>query len=121
MRAASWGSSRALRVEDAGAGEEGADDLERWVLGGGADEGDGAVFDVGEDGVLLGLVEAVDLVDKENRFLPRIILSALRMLRFAPHKRLRAGGLKGSGLGDDVAEISDAGGDGGEADEVGLR
>ena len=68
------------------------------VFGGGADEGDGAVFDVGEDGVLLGFVEAVDLVDEEDGAL----------------------GTPGAGLGHDAAEVGDAGGDGGELLEAGV-
>ena len=47
--------------------EQRRDDLEGRVLGGGADEGDQPAFDVVQEGVLLGLVEAVDLVDEEHR------------------------------------------------------
>jgi hypothetical protein len=42
-------------------------DLERRVLGGGADEGEQARFDMRQEGVLLGLVEAVHLVDEDQR------------------------------------------------------
>ena len=35
-------------------------------MGGSADEADRAALQVREEGVLLGFVEAVDLVDKEN-------------------------------------------------------
>ena len=41
--------------------------LEGRVLGGGADEDDRALLDVGQEGVLLGAVEAVDLVDEQDR------------------------------------------------------
>ena len=41
-------------------------DLEVRVLGGRPDERDGAVLDVREERVLLGLVEAVDLVEEED-------------------------------------------------------
>ena len=41
-------------------------DLEVRVLGRGADQGDRAVLDVGEEGVLLGLVEPMDLVEEEH-------------------------------------------------------
>ena len=41
-------------------------DLEVGVLGRRADERDRAVLDVGEEGVLLGLVEAMDLVEEED-------------------------------------------------------
>ena len=45
-------------------------DLERRILGGGADEDDVARLDPREERVLLGLVEAVNLVDKQNRAAP---------------------------------------------------
>ena len=95
-------SESGLEREDAGAGEERGDDLERRVLGRRADERDGAVLDVGEDGVLLGLVEAVDLVDEED---------GAEVL----------GGAYLAGLLDRLPEVGDAGGDGGDADEVRLR
>ena len=52
--------------EHAAPGQERRVDLERRVLGGGADEGDGPVFDVRQDHVLLGFVEAVDLVNEQD-------------------------------------------------------
>jgi hypothetical protein len=55
-----------VQGEDTGAGEQRADDLEGRVLGRGADERNGAVLDIREDGVLLRLVEAMDLVDEED-------------------------------------------------------
>jgi hypothetical protein len=42
-------------------------DLERRVLGGRADEGEQARLDMRQEGVLLGLVEAVHLVDEDHR------------------------------------------------------
>jgi len=51
---------------DLGAGEQRGDDFEGWILGGCADENDVAGFDVGEEGILLGFVEAVDFVDKDD-------------------------------------------------------
>lgn len=59
------GFVEAFEDEDLGAGEEGAVEFEARVLCGGADQGDGAVLDVGQEAVLLGTVEAVDLVDKQ--------------------------------------------------------
>ena len=46
--------------------------LERRVLGGGADQRDGAVLHDRQEGVLLRAVEAVDLVDEEERALARL-------------------------------------------------
>src|SRR5690606_6303748 len=45
-----------LQLEDAAAADEGFVDFEVGVLGGGPDEDDHAVVDVGQEGVLLGLV-----------------------------------------------------------------
>ena len=42
-------------------------DLERWVLGRGADQGHEPFLDRRQQCVLLGLVEAVDLVEEEDR------------------------------------------------------
>src|SRR5580692_4361717 len=51
---------------DLGAGEERGDDFEGGIFGGGGDEEDVAGFDVREEGVLLGFVEAVDFVDEDD-------------------------------------------------------
>jgi len=58
----------AERLEDidAAAGEQGGDDFKGGIFSGGADEADGAALDVGEERILLGLVEAVDFVDEED-------------------------------------------------------
>ena len=53
-------------LEDARARDQRADDLEIRVFGGGADQHDRAVFDVGQERILLGLVPAVDLVHEED-------------------------------------------------------
>ncbi len=42
------------------------DDLERWILGGGADQANVAFFDVREKRVLLSFVEAMNLVDEDD-------------------------------------------------------
>src|SRR5262249_5401879 len=55
-----------LENEDASARQERGDDLERGVLGRGADEDDRAALDVWQERVLLRLVEAMDLVDEEE-------------------------------------------------------
>ena len=56
-----------LQDEHLRAREQRRVDLERRVLGGGADEDEVAGLDAGQEGVLLRLVEAVDLVDEEDR------------------------------------------------------
>ncbi len=55
-----------LEAPDPHPREEGAVHLEVRVLRRRPDEGDRAVLDVGEEGVLLGLVEAMDLVEEED-------------------------------------------------------
>ena len=72
----------------------------RGVFGGGADQADGAALDVGQEGVLLRLVEAMDLVDEEDG------------------ARVEAGGL----LRRDhhLLDLLDAGHNGGELDEGGV-
>ena len=52
---------------DAGAGQERRVHLERWILRRGADEHHGAPFHMGQEGILLRLVEAVRLIDEEHR------------------------------------------------------
>ena len=88
-----------LEPEHTGARQERGDNLERGVLGGRADEDDRAVLDVRENRVLLGFVEAVDLVEEEDR---AAVVAAPDL----------------AGLLDGVAEVGDAGGDGGQGDEV---
>ena len=58
--------TEAAQDEDLGARQQRADQLEGRVLGRGADEDHGAVLDNGQKGVLLGAVEAVNLVDEEQ-------------------------------------------------------
>ena len=56
---------RAQRV-DLGARQQRRDNLERGILGGGADQHDVSALDVGQKRVLLGLVETVDFVDEQH-------------------------------------------------------
>ena len=55
-----------VQREHAAPGQKGRYHLEGRILGGGADEYNGAVLHVGEHGVLLCLVEAVDLVHEQD-------------------------------------------------------
>jgi hypothetical protein len=61
------GGGERLQADHRRARQERGVYLERRVLGGGADEDDGPRLDVGEERVLLRLVEAVDLVEEEDR------------------------------------------------------
>ena len=90
-----------VQAVDAAAREQRRDDLEGRVLGGGADEGDHAVLDVGQDRVLLRLVEAMDLVDEEDGALAVHPAPLLRLVH-------------------DLAQVGHAGGDGGDGREVGA-
>lgn len=85
-----------FEAEEVASAEEGRDDVEAGVVGGGTDEADVAFFDVGEEEVLLGLVEAVNFIDeKEGAFIGLVL-----------------------GHAEDVAEFGDVGHDGIDADEV---
>ena len=64
------GLVQAAQDHDLAARQEGAVQLEARVLGGRADQDDRPVLDIGQEGVLLGAVEAVDLVDEQERALP---------------------------------------------------
>ena len=79
--------------------EQRAVDLERRILGGGADQHDRALLDVGQECVLLRAVEAVDLVDEEDR-----AAASPRALRL--------------GLRDDLTDLLHAGEHGGKRDEA---
>ena len=75
-------------------------DLERRVLGRRADQDDAPFLDKGQEGVLLGLVEAVDLIHEHDRALAEAAV-VLRLLH-------------------DLPDLLDAAGDGGKVDERGL-
>ena len=55
-----------LQHEDLAARQQRRDHLEGRILRGGADQDDGTGLDSPQEGILLGLVEAVDLVDEED-------------------------------------------------------
>ncbi len=59
-----------LEDQDAGAREQRRDQLERRVLGGGADQHDRSILHDRKKRILLGAVEAMDLVDEQQRPLP---------------------------------------------------
>ena len=86
---------------DPAAGEQSRNHFEGGVLGGGADQPDGAALDVRQEGVLLGLVEAVNLVDEQDR------------------PRVQIGGF--GRVGHHLLDLFNAAHDGRELDEAGLR
>ena len=88
-----------LQGEDAAAREQRSDHLERRVLGRGAHQGERPRLDVGEERVLLSAVEAVDLVEEEDRAL--------------------AGTPRALGVGRDLADLLEARGDRRERHEAG--
>jgi hypothetical protein len=61
---------QALEHEDLAARQQSAVQLERGVLGGGADQGDDPLLHERQETVLLGAVEAVDLVDEQQVLWP---------------------------------------------------
>ena len=58
-----------LKGEQQGSGQERRDHGETRVLRGGGDEGDPAILDAGQQGILLGAREAVNLIDEEHGLL----------------------------------------------------
>jgi hypothetical protein len=63
---AQLGFVQALQHIDRGPRQQRGIDFEGRVLGGGADEGHRAALDVGQEGILLRLVEAMHLVDEQD-------------------------------------------------------
>ena len=61
--------------------------LERWVFGSRADQGDDPLLHEGQHGILLTLVEAMDLVDEQNGSLPRLCSTQSRLLDVSPQVR----------------------------------
>jgi hypothetical protein len=106
---------QALELDDARAREQGPVHFEVGVFGRGAHEDDRAVFDRVEQGVLLAAIEAVDLVDEENR--PRAVRAQARFGRLdlaaqvghraSDSRHLDEGRL--GGFGDDVGDARLAG------------
>ncbi len=94
-----FGQRRELK--DTTAADQRLVDFEIGIFSGGADEDDGPVLDPGQEGVLLGLVEAVDLVDEKNRA-PAVVLGPIL------------------GLGHRFADVFDAGKDGVQRGKVGA-
>ena len=90
-----------FELEHTGAAEQRGDDLKGGILGRRADQGDGAVLNGVQEGVLLGLVEAMNLVDEEDGAGEAVASSGL-------------------GGGDDLAQVGDAAGDGRESSESGV-
>ena len=67
IRAASAAAIEPVQHQHLAARQQRAGEREGRVLGGRADQGDRAVLDLGEQAVLLRAVEAVDLVDEQQR------------------------------------------------------
>ena len=92
IRAIASGRER-LEDDDLAAGQERAVELEGGVLGRRADEHDVAGLDEGQEDVLLGAVEAVDLVEKEDRPLvrpeaPGLLEDFAHLLHAGGHRRV---------------------------------
>ena len=74
-----------LQHEHAAARQQRPGELEARVLGGRADQGDDPVLDPREEGILLGSVEAVDLVTEEDRAPPLVLEPLFRCLDDLAH------------------------------------
>jgi hypothetical protein len=84
-----------LEHEDLGAGQQGPVELERGVLGGRADQRHDPLLHEGQEAILLGAVEAVDLVDEEQGALAS----------GAAHARLLEGLLQVGDAGEDRRQL----------------
>ena len=62
---------KGFELKNAAAAGEGAIHRKVGVLGGGANEDNGAIFHVRQEGILLRLVKTVHLIDKQNGALLR--------------------------------------------------
>ena len=91
-----------FELEQAAAGYQRPVDGEVGVFSGRADQDDGAVLDPGQERVLLGLVEAVDLVDEEDGALAVQVAAVLCLV-------------------DRLADVGDPGEHGVDGDEMGAR
>ena len=94
---------------DAAAGEESGDHFKGGVLRSGPDQADRAPLDIGQKGILLSLVEAMNLINEENGSraeagsLLRVRHYLLDFLDAAEHRgELDEAGLRG--LGDDLGQ-----------------
>src|SRR3954451_14999074 len=65
--------------EDLAAGQQRPVEFKAGILCGRANEHDGAVLDVGQKGILLGAIKAVDLVDKQQGALANLTPSLRRL------------------------------------------
>ena len=113
-----------LEPEQAGAADEGLVDFEVGVFGGGADEGDGAVLHPRQQGVLLGRIEAVHLIDEQDRA-QAVALQPLAgglhlgsQLLHAREHGVEAGEVGAGGVGDDARQGGLAGARGAVQDQV---
>ncbi len=95
------GVGKRLEPHDAAARQQGVVDLERRVLGGGADQDYVALLDRVEHSVLLALVEPVDLVDEQDA--------------------ADAGAAERARLVDSLPQVGDPSGDGREGEETSVR
>ena len=102
-----------LELEYPAAADQGAVNREEGILGGGPDQDCHALFDVGQQDVLLGLVEAVDLIDEQQRPLSRRREPVAGFAEDFPQF------FHAAGHGAQLAEVA-AGGPGQQAGERGL-
>jgi hypothetical protein len=89
-----------LQDIDSTAREQRTVDFEGRIFGSGADQANASFLDMGQEGILLGFVEAMNFIDEDDG--PRAVL---------------AGAV---GIGHDLLDFLDPGHYGGELDEVSL-
>ncbi len=101
-----------VKSENPGAGEKRGSNLKGGVFRGGPDEGNRAILNKGQNGILLGLIEAMNLINKEDGLLLVHSAAFLGFLNDAPQVshtgRDRADGAEVGigGIGNNISQGS---------------
>src|SRR6056300_479769 len=67
------GSSERLKFKDAAAAHEGRGESKKWILGRCSHQRDHAALHIWQQHILLGLVEAMDLIDEQTGLLSVVL------------------------------------------------
>src|SRR6266571_1992843 len=76
--------SQSMQCEDSAARQESSIDLKAWILCRGSDQCHNTTFYMGQHRILLRLIEAMDLIDKQNSSLSRELPKLLCLLYHFP-------------------------------------
>ena len=99
-----------LKLEQAGAADQGLVHLKVGVFGGGPNQDHRAIFHPGQQGILLGLIKAMHLVNKQNRapaLLAALLLGTgdrLAQLLHPRQHRIQGDEVGPGGVGDNLGQ-----------------